>query len=51
MAMLLLPLAIAIRAITAKNGHMAILAMVDGKPNIAIMGMQWKSIEKLTLPC
>ena len=39
MAMLLVPLAMAISAITAKNGHMAIMAMADGNINMAIMGI------------
>ena len=40
MAILVLLSAMAIWAITAKNGHMAIIAMADGKTNMAIMGIQ-----------
>ena len=49
MAILVLPSAMAITAITAKNGHMAVMAMADGNSNMAIMGILWKSIEKLTV--
>ena len=48
MAMLLVPLAMAISAITAKNGHIAIKAMANGNITTAIIGIQWKSMEKLT---
>ncbi len=51
MAILVLLSAMAIWAITAKNGHMAIMAMADGNINMAIMGIQWKSMEKLTQQC
>ena len=40
MAIKLLPLALAISVITAKNGHMALMAMADGNGNLAIMGIQ-----------
>ena len=51
MAILVLLSAMAIWAITAKNGHMAIMAMADGNNNMAIMGIQWKSMENLTQQC
>ena len=48
MAILVLPSAMAIMAIWPFLAVMAHMAMADSKTNMAIMGIQWKSMEKLT---
>ena len=48
MAILVLPSAMAIMAIWPFLAVMAHMAMADSKTNMAIMGIQSKSMEKLT---
>ena len=50
-AILVLPLAIAIKAIIAINGCYGIYGNSHGTANMATMGIQGKSIEKLTQLC
>ena len=50
-AILVLPSAIAIRAIIAINGCYGIYGNSHGTANMATMGIQGKSIEKLTQQC
>ena len=48
MAILVLPSAMTIMAIWPFLAVMAHMAMADSKTNMAIMGIKWKSMEKLT---
>ena len=48
---LMLPSAMAIMVIWPFLAVMAIMAMSDGNNNMAIMDIQWKSMEKLTHQC